>query len=52
MEHIHIYNTTNYENNSDDTVVIHDDYAIGEVNRDIIGGAISIPACTWFFYLV
>lgn len=38
--------------NSDNTVVIHNDYAIGEGNRDIIGGAISIPACTWFFYLV
>jgi hypothetical protein len=38
--------------NSDDTVVIPNDYAIGEGNRDIIGGAISIPACTWFFYLV
>ncbi|MGA9167372.1 MAG: hypothetical protein WB053_08325 [Nitrososphaeraceae archaeon] len=40
--------------NSDDTVVIPNDYAIGEGNRDIIGGggAISIPAFTWFFYLV
>jgi hypothetical protein len=37
--------------NSDDTVVIPNDYAIGEENRDIMG-AISIPACTWFFYLV
>ena len=38
---------------SDDTVVIPNDYAIGEGNRDIMGGgAISIPACTWFFYLV
>lgn len=32
--------------NSDDTVVIPNDYAIGEGNRDIIGGAISIPAFT------
>jgi hypothetical protein len=34
--------------NSDDTVVIPNDYAIWEGNRDTIGG----PACTWFFYLV
>jgi hypothetical protein len=38
--------------NSDDTVVIPNDYAIGEENRDIIRGAISFPACTWFFYLL
>jgi hypothetical protein len=38
--------------NSDDTVVIPNVYAIGDGNRDNIGGAIFIPACTWFYYLL